>query len=284
MSITDIIGRAKSTTANAELSKFTGTVDLNAASTNFIANMNMALGVNVGGKINISPKDVSATAKAYGISTETAQTEIAIHELGHEYYAAKDALNYQSTAAGREAWCYNREGESSYFGFLVAVEAQANGVQLGVLGPSSQPNLLSSMLSFSQTLSGNPQSLTYQLSMISFAKNVYANDPQYQAFCKVWAADPTKATPALFIPPEDTRPPYNDAGSGGGGSGGGSTGGGSGGTSPIGGGYWNPLPVETNPESSPISPLKQPYADGHGDFSDFAAHLIGGGQPEYQII
>lgn len=274
MGIKEIINKTRSATAIAELANFKGVVNLNADKTEFIADMDMRLGVNLGGTIKISPNDVNAAAKKYGLSSEMAQMEVAIHELGHERYAAKDALAFDSTIAGREAWCYNREGEASYFGFTVALEAQANGLQLGVLGPASQPNLFTSMLNFSNTLNSNPQSLVYQNAMISFAKNVFANDPQYQAFCKAWAKDPTKATPPLFIPPDDPHGPANDSGSGGGG-GGGSTGGGSGGSGAIGGGYWNPLPIETNPSSLPAIPLDQSYAAITTEPLDSAAQLIG---------
>lgn len=111
MRINEIINGTHSKTAIAALNNFQnqgGIVNLNATSTEFTSNMNMQLGVNLGGTISISPVDVKQTVKLYRITTDMAQMEIAVHELGHDNYAAKDALAFTSTVAGREAWCYNR--------------------------------------------------------------------------------------------------------------------------------------------------------------------------------
>lgn len=276
MSIRDIITGTHSQTAITILNNFQnqgGTVDLNATSTNFIANMNMQLGINQGGTISISPADVSQTAKLYKMTTNMAQMEIAVHELGHDNYAAKDALAFTSTVSGREAWCYSREAEASYFGFTIALEAQANGVQLGVLGPQGQPNLYTSMLSFSQTLTGNPQSLPYQNAMISFAKNAWQNDPQYQAFCKAWAAGSDTKAPR-YIAPEDDRSVDDSGGGGsGGGSGGGGGGGSGGGGGPTGGGYWNPPPFDDDPVYTNPGLIGGKIIDAHVMAHDNSSHL-----------
>jgi len=254
MTIQDIINSTRSATAINELGKYKGAVNLNANQTSYVANIQQ--GVDKGGVISISQAEVSKTARVYGISTEVAQMEIAIHELGHERYASSDALAFSSTAAGREAWCYRREGEASYFGFTVALEAQANGLQLGVIGPGIQPNLFASMLNFSKTLTGSPQSLVYQNAMIDFAKNTWANDPQYQKYCKAWANSQDQTKPPLFLAPEVPRDAPNDSGNvgvGGGGGGGGVASGGGGGH--AGGGFWL-VPIEENPETIPIGTLQ----------------------------
>lgn len=101
MTFQDIIKGTRSATAIAELGKYKGAVDLNAGQTSYTAKVQQ--GVDIGGVISISPAEVTKTARVYGISTEMAQMEIAIHELGHERYASSDALAFTSSPAGREA-------------------------------------------------------------------------------------------------------------------------------------------------------------------------------------
>jgi hypothetical protein len=120
-------------------------------------------GCEQGGVISISPVEVSKTAKAYGISTEMARMEIAIHELEHERDATSAALALRRAPRGVKPGATDVKREASYFGFIVALEAQANGLQLGVLGPGIQSNLFASMLNFSKTLTGSPQSLVFRM-------------------------------------------------------------------------------------------------------------------------
>lgn len=73
--------------------------------------------------------------------------------------------------------------------------------------------------------------------------------------------DPTQPAPVIHG--------ENGGGGASGGSGGGG-GGGSGGTGNTGGGYWNPLPIENNPNSLPVSPAKMLLENNVHEFSDSA--------------
>jgi hypothetical protein len=160
-------------------------------------------GIITGGVIRVNTDEVQHTATRQNISFEDALKETVVHEVGHGVNATTDAHNIAVSPAALENYCYTREGEAAAFNFIVAMEDHQAGGNLQVAGVIANPNLYYDMLATYTALSAtiDPRSNAFQASMVNYATTQFASDPNYQAACKAWAADPGKA--ALYIPPDD---------------------------------------------------------------------------------
>ncbi|MQA40655.1 hypothetical protein [Rugamonas aquatica] len=205
-------------------------------------------GLEKNGTIYIGTQSVDNYAKKMEIPPTWAARDLAIHELGHVAYQQRDYEQNPGDSAPMSAkvdWCMTREAEATFFSFTVAMENHAQGGNLHVPGTDAVPDLYNAMLS---ALAGtDARSSLYEKKGIDFAKDIFAHDSKYVAYC----SDPNNWKKPAYVTPTDTS--GSDGGNGGGGGGGG--GGGTGGYTPQPGGYWREVPPD-NPSDS-VAPVPQ---------------------------
>lgn len=163
-------------------------------------------GYVLSGIVRINTDEIKKISEKEGTNELKALQSVFVHEIGHVANATADAHNIATTPAALEQYCYTREGEATAYAFNVALEVHRTGANLPVSGVSGSPDLYYNMyatyLSFSATL--DPRSTVFQSYMLNYATAQFASDPQYQAACKAFASDPTRAT--LYLPPDDYAP------------------------------------------------------------------------------
>lgn len=188
------------------------------------------------GKLAINPHDATALANAMpdAIPWMNAYQSIILHELGHAFYATRSNTAYSGDPAKRVEWCYEREGLASLFVFnYINEQGIGNEGTTIVPGPGRPVDLYATLLSAVAGLT--PGSLAYENAVISAAKAKFKASPKYRAYCEAWA-NGGGLPPAYYPPPP---PPTGGVGGGGGGGGGG-------GSTKIPGGYWEPVPSNSD--------------------------------------
>jgi hypothetical protein len=227
------------------------------------------------GTILIDPTHPGLMSAKFGGELQ-ATRDLIVHELGHFVYEGQDKAMFPAATVSVEArmsFCFERETEASMYAFQVAQELKAQGIRAEVPGTSAIPDLYKLI---ETNFSGSHEAAW------SAVTSAWKSDPQYAAYCARYFGKVN-----AYIPPDGVAPTPSADGdgtdatgpAGSHGNGAGSGGGGSGSVpsfptsppSPIGGGYWNPVP----PAPTPGPVIEMLPSNVAAEVHTFHAGLIG---------